>query len=286
MVGFFKNPIKAQEEADGSFKPSPFALMMATEKKTKYAKQEYETTYTGSKPILVVCTDEALMEMENKVKFSTGNHPVEMLVPMLHFRDAGFTFDYATQTGGACLLEMWAFPKKDKNVTDLHNEQKERMDKPKKLEDISNLDEYAAIFIPGGHGCMINLPKSKDLGRLLHDAHSKSIPTVTLCHGPGTFLSASVEGAGDGFPYEGYEMNCFTDKTDEFTPSIGYLPGPMPWRAQESLQKLGVTIKNKKETGAVHVDREVISGDSPYAAHNLGVKAAPIVVEWANKNRA
>ena len=52
-------------------------------------KQAYANKYTGSKPILVVCTDEGDMRMKNGKTFHTGNHPVEMLVPMLHFRDAG-----------------------------------------------------------------------------------------------------------------------------------------------------------------------------------------------------
>jgi len=32
--------------------------------------------------------------MKNGKKFSTGNHPVEMLVPMLHFKKAGFERTY------------------------------------------------------------------------------------------------------------------------------------------------------------------------------------------------
>ena len=279
----FYRPFTAQKEADGGEKPSSFALMMATEKKTKYVKQEYEATYTGSKPILVVMTDESLMEMGNKKKFSTGNHPIEALVPMLHFKDAGFTFDFATLTGGDCKFEMWAFPGKDKNVKAIYDELKEQMDDPKKLADIPNLDEYSAIFVPGGHGCMINLPKSKDLGRLLHYAHDNQIPTVTLCHGPGTLLSTEEHAE---FAYDGYEMCCFTDATDKMTPSIGYLPGAMPWKPQAELEKRGVKIMNKKETGQVHVFKELITGDSPVASHNLGVKAAPIVVKWANEHRA
>lgn len=283
---FFKNPIKAVLEDDGGYRPSPLAIMIATQSKTNYKKQNYEATYTGDKPILVVCTDEYLMEMKNETKFSTGNHPIEMLLPMLHFKDSGFTFDFATNVGDECKLEMWAFPTKDDNVKAIYDEYKDKMKNPKKLADIPNLDEYSAIFIPGGHGCLINLPKSVDLGRLLHDAHSKGVPTVSLCHGPGAFLSTAVEGAGEGgFAYKGYKMMCFTDKTDKKSPSIGYLSGPMPWMCQEALEKEGVTILNTKETGAVTVDREVITGDSPYAANDLGITAAPVVVKWAKENR-
>ena len=34
----------------------------------------------------------------------------------------------------------------------------------------------------------------------------------------------------------------YTDKTDKFSPTVGYLPGPMPWFLQEKLEKLGVEV--------------------------------------------
>lgn len=282
MKKYFKSPFRAVEDAErGASKPSPFTIYMATEKKTKYVKEEYETKYEGTKPILVACTDEALMEMANKTKFDTGNHPIEMYGPLLYFRDAGFTFEFATISGGPVELEMWAFPENDENVKQIHKELEEKREHPKKLSDIANLDDYAALFIPGGHGCMINLPKSKDLGRLLHVAHERGLPTVTLCHGPATLLSTALE---KDFAYDGYEIMCFTDKTDAMTPSIGYLPGKMPWKCQEELEKKGIKVLNKTEKGEVHQDRELITGDSPKAAINLGKFAAPILVKYAIDN--
>ena len=91
---------------------------------------------------------------------------------------------------------MWAYPSKDKNVLDLHEQVKHMMEKPKKLDDIATLDAYSAIFIPGGHGCMVNLPQSVALGKLLNIAHARALPTVTLCHGPSAFLSTCLEGTG------------------------------------------------------------------------------------------
>jgi len=285
MFGWLKYPINAKKSEDGGHTPSPLTLLLGTSKKTDYKPQKYEEKYTGNKPILVICTDESLMEMENKKKFSTGNHPVETFVPMLHFRDAGFAFDIATTSGNAVKLEMWAFPTKDKNVQNLHEQVKSSFDKPKKISDISSMEDYSALFIPGGHGSMINLPYNPALGKLLRMAHEKGLPTVTLCHGPSALLSTSVEGSENDFLYKDYKIMCFTDKTDAMTPSIGYLPGNMPWKVQETLEKKGMTILNKSETGAVHQDRELITGDSPTAANNLGTVAAPILVKYANENK-
>lgn len=180
---------------------------------------------------------------------------------------------------------MWAYPHKDENVRRLHDEVRSMMEKPKRIEDIANLDDYAAIFVPGGHGCMLNLPQSVALGKLLNIAHERALPTVTLCHGPSVYLSTVLEGTGQtDCPYDGYKTMCFTDKTDAFTPTVGYLPGPMPWKVQESIEALGLTVLNKSESGAVTSDRELITGDSPDAGHNLGVLAAPMLVAYAVEN--
>ena len=72
-----------------------------------------------------------------------------------------------------------------------------------------------------------------------------------------------------------------THATDTKTPGFGYLPGHMPWKCQEALEKEGMTIMNTTETGDVTVDRELITGDSPYAAKKLGEVAAPILVKHA-----
>ena len=275
--GYFQS----QMTEDGTYDPSPFTLALGTSTKTSYVAQTYEAKYTGTKPILVICTDDGKLKMKNDKVFNSGNHPVEMFVPMLHFRDAGFTFDIATVSGGPVVLEKWAYPTKDEHVKSLHDSVRSRMRNPKKLSDIENLDGYAAIFIPGGHGAMVNLPGSKDLGRLLREAHEKSLPTVTLCHGPAALLAAAKkDGDVEEFAYGGYKAVCFTDKTDGMTPSFGYLPGHMPWKCQEALETQGIEIVNKSETGATNVDRELITGDSPNAAQNLGVVAAPILVKF------
>lgn len=274
-------PFTAQKRSDDdSYDPSPFTLKMGTSSTTSYVAQKYDDKSIGDKTILVVCTDDGKLEMKNGKVFNTGNHPVEMLVPMLHFRDAGFSFDIVTASGGSVVLEMWAYPENDDNVKEFHESIKPMMEKPKKISDIEGIDDYSAIFIPGGHGVMKNLPTNVELGKLLHLAHEKGLPTVTLCHGPAALLSTGVKETEKSFAYKGYKAMCFTDKTDKMTPSIGYLPGHMPWKCQEALEKEGITVVNKKETGAVTQDQELITGDSPAAAHNLGVFAAPILRKY------
>ena len=74
-----------KKEADGRYSPSPLALKLATVTKTDYSHDQYANAYTGDRfKVLMICTEEKNMTMKNGKKFSTGNHPVEMIVPILH----------------------------------------------------------------------------------------------------------------------------------------------------------------------------------------------------------
>lgn len=273
------------QNEDGSYNPSCLSLQFATVSVSDYVKQNYKEKYTGTKPILVVGSDEGLIKMTNGKLFNSGNHPIETYVPMLHMEDAGFTFDFATVHGNPIVLEMWAFPHKDENVGRFHKKYQPMMNKPKKLEDITNLDAYAGLYIPGGHGAMINLPSSVALGKLLNIAHERALPTVVICHGPAAYLASNIEGTGRTENcYKGYKTMCFTEASDNSSPSVGYLPGQLPWSCQGSIEAQGLIVVNTSETGATMVDRELITGDSPKACNNVGVLAAPLLVKYAKEH--
>lgn len=260
-----------------AYNPSWLTQTLFTSPTSDYDHTVFPEPYKGNLKVLVIGTEKSDLTMANGKAFHTGNHPVETLVPMLHLAAAGFgNFDIATPTGKPLVFEMWAMPEKDEAVTGLYEKIKPQLDSPMKIEDVPvSFDGYAAIFIPGGHGAMLDLPESAHLGKLLRSAHSKSLPTLTLCHGPGTLLAAAV-GAEEGekFAYDGYKLNVFPDGFDKFTPYLGYLPGPMPWFVGDMLTAKGVEVLNTGVNGDTYVDRELVTGDSPQAANAFGKLAA------------
>jgi D-lactate dehydratase / protein deglycase len=264
-------------EEDGSYSPSSLALSLGTVSKTDFEDIKY-TKYEGDKSkVLVIFTEEKNLEMKNGKLFSTGNHPIEALVPMLHLKNAGFDFEIATPSGKPVVFEMWAFPEEDANVTAIYNEYKSRFEKPKKLTEFiansfANDSSYAAVFIPGGHGAMIGLPADKNVGKVLNWAYQSDLFTITLCHGPGVLLSTALD--NQKFLYDGYKMAVFPDAVDEMTPVIGYLPGHMKKGVSERLKNLGATIVNTESDKTVCVDRKLITGASPLASNELGKLAA------------
>jgi D-lactate dehydratase / protein deglycase len=262
---------------DGAFSPSPLAIKLGTSPTTDYDGGSYTTPYTGSKNrVLMICTEERNMTMANGKKFSTGNHPVEMGLPMLHLMNAGFEIDVVTPTGAPVAIEKWAMPEDDADVKRLYRDYADAFANPGSLADFvaRKMDDavsYAAVYIPGGHGAMLGLPENADVGKVLHWAHEQDLFTLALCHGPAALLAAKTE---KGFLYEGYKMTVFPDSIDKQTPMIGYLPGPMPWWVCEKLTALGAQITNTKADASSHVDRRLITGASPKAANAFGRLAA------------
>lgn len=279
-------PVADKAEADAWF-PSPFSLTQYVPPKTDFDGADYPNAYNGEKwKILVIATQERYLRMAGGEFFSTGNHPVEMLLPMLHLDAAGFKIDVATISGDPVKFEMWAFPEEDAAVKGVFEKYKEKLRQPLNLQDVwgngFNKDTpYIGVFIPGGHGALNDVPFSATVGNILRWADANQRYYISLCHGPASMLAANVgKPEGSKFIYEGYKVNVFPDSLDTGANiDIGYIPGKMPWLVGEELRKLGVIPINSEITGQTHQDRYVLTGDSPLASNNLGKLAADTLLK-------
>lgn len=272
-------------ESDGSYSPSKLALKLATQKVSDYENVTYKKYQGNKSKILVIFTEQKNMKMQNGKLFSTGNHPIEALVPMMHLKNAGFSFEITTPTGKPVVFEMWAFPEKDENVKNFYNEHKSEFENPKNLQEFVNktsseAESFAAVFIPGGHGAMLGIPEDRNVGEILLWAHHNNLFTITICHGPGSLLSTTLN--NQPFLYENYKMAVFPDSVDKMTPKIGYLPGQMPSGLSEKLKSLGANIINSKADKTVCLDRRLITGASPLASNELGKLAANTLLKELN----
>ena len=271
-------PVKDRAEHNAYF-PSDYSLSIYTSPVTNFDGFKFDKSYSGGKyKVLMIATDERYLQMANNKYFSTGNHPVETLLPMLHIDGAGFEIDIATLSGNSVKLEMWAMPEKDDSIMDFYNKYLNKFENPLKLDTI--LDQvtaedspYLGVFIPGGHGALINLPESKEVKDVLKWALNNDKRIITLCHGPAALLAGAID--EKEFLFKGYEMTVFPDSIDEgANQEIGYMPGKLKWLLAEKLESLGVKILNEAISGQVHIDRNLITGDSPLAANNLGIVIA------------
>ena len=109
-------PDPAEENA---FFPSPYSLSQFTAPKSDLSGADYPQPYTGNRKILMIGADERYLLTDNGSFFSTGNHPVETLLPMYHLDKAGFAFDVATVSGNPVKFEFWAMPSEDEEIKGL-----------------------------------------------------------------------------------------------------------------------------------------------------------------------
>lgn len=270
---------------DNAFFPSPYSLSQFTSPKSDLSAADYPNPYTGGRwKFLMIGADERYLPTDNGTLFSTGNHPVETLLPMYHLDKAGFAFDVATLSGNPVKFEFWAMPSEDAEVKGFYRKYRDQFRSPLKLADVIEQalgedSDYIGVFIPGGHGALIGLPHSADMKMLLQWAIAQDKFVVSLCHGPAALLAAGVGESKDSYIFNGYRICAFPDALDATTPDIGYMPGHLTWKFGEQLQALGVEIVNQGIDGATLQDRKLLTGDSPLAGNNLGKLAASVLLK-------
>lgn len=279
------NPTPDAAERDAWF-PSPYSLGQYVPPRTDFDGVEHEGAYTGGRwKVLVIGTDERYLPMADGRLFSTGNHPVETLLPMMHLDRTGFEIEVATVSGNPVKFEHWAMPAEDEAVHRAYERFEPQFRRPRRLADVLGAErgpdsDHLAVFVPGGHGAMINLAESDDVGAALRGALDDDRFVITLCHGPAALVAAARGRATS--PFAGYRACVFPDALDTGANiDIGYIPGPMPWLAAARLREQGVDVANDDMAGHVLRDRQLLTGDSPLAANELGKLAATTLLEAA-----
>ena len=134
---------------------------------------------------------------------------------------------------------------------------------PVALSDLSDeqIAEFDAVFAPGGHGPMVDLPGNPDAGRLLGILHAKNAVIASLCHGPALLLAAPERFDGQWL-FEGYRLTSYTDEEEDQN-RIGKLG--MPWYLDAALKNAGAVFDDAPFAWASHVvvDRNLITGQNP-----------------------
>ncbi|GAA4870359.1 type 1 glutamine amidotransferase domain-containing protein [Kitasatospora terrestris] len=133
------------------------------------------------------------------------------------------------------------------------------------------LDEYAAVFYPGGHGPMEDLSADPDSGRLLVDALASGRPLGVVCHGSAALLAAVTADGTNAFA--GYRATSFSN-TEE---TLAGLAERAAWLLETRLVEAGVDVRNG-EPWAPHVvvDRNLVTGQNP-------ASSAPVAAELLGK---
>jgi putative intracellular protease/amidase len=241
--------------------------------------------------ILVLLSSENTLALKDGKTYSTGYYLNEFGVPADRFLKAGYEIVLVTPKGNAPAADQSSI---DPSYFGGSADEMKRIQSvvaglagiqhPLALDKVlaSDLGQYAAIFIPGGHAPLIDLANNPKVGKLLAYFHAEKKPTAAICHGPITLLSAQDDpqafeaGMVAGKPvaashwiYQGYRMTIFSTPEEAFFEStlkgakVRYYPAAA-LKAAGGNTEFAAMWKSH-----VVVDRELITGQNPFSDQAL-----------------
>ncbi len=208
--------------------------------------------------ILIVLTSHDQLGNTGK---KTGFWLEEFAAPYYVLKDAGAAITLASPKGGQPPLD----PKSDlpESLTELTK--RFRKDKAaqaelantKKLSDVS-ADDFDAVFYPGGHGPMWDMPDNKISIALIEAFVKADKPIGAVCHAPAALVN--VRGIDGEYLIKSKRVTGFTNAEEEV---VG-LSNVVPFLLEDRLKERGgLYSKGTDWAPYVQVDGNLVTGQNP-----------------------
>ena len=222
--------------------------------------------------ILIALTGATIWNLKGGEKHPTGFWAEEAVAPYEAFKAAGHEIVVATPGGvvptvdkGSLAAEVNGGQENADRIAGVLDAADE-LRHPIRLEDV-DLDDYAAVFYPGGHGPMEDLAVNADSGRLLTSALESGKPLGVVCHAPAALLAAT--GADGANTFAGYRVAAFTNAEET---QAGFADRAK-WLLQDRLTEAGVQVQvGEPWAPNVVVDRNLVTGQNPASSAPLAVE--------------
>lgn len=212
--------------------------------------------------IIIITTSHLTMGTPDLTSEPTGVWFEELATPYYHFIDAGFEVDVASIKGGAIPIDPRSQKTAGKNKYSVEQFMKDAHSMTKITNSLSiegiNLDEYDAIFFPGGHGTMWDFPNNKKLSQVIANALENQRVVAAVCHGPAVFVGATYS---DGnYIVKNKQVTGFTN-TEENTAGLSDV---VPFLLEDELIKAGANyLKGPNFEPFAVQDGNLITGQNP-----------------------
>ena len=154
---------------------------------------------TKGKILVLVSSGHGLPLKDGKVYTGAGYYLNELTVPVRALMKEGYEITFANPKGNTPQLDANSataqfFGGDEAKLQDYlsFRDSLTGLNIPVRISDViaSGLDQYDAVFVPGGHGPMIDLLDDPDAGTVLRHFHKTAKTTAVLCHGPISLLAA------------------------------------------------------------------------------------------------
>ncbi|MFF2363862.1 type 1 glutamine amidotransferase domain-containing protein [Streptomyces sp. NPDC058122] len=227
--------------------------------------------------VLFIVSGATYWVLKDGTRYATGYWAEEFANPYKILTDAGHSVVVATPGGATPNVDMMSLRPSmaggEQGALDLEAiiRDAEVMRRPLQLSDV-RLEDYDAVYLPGGHGPMSDLAFDADAGRLLTAQLQSGNPLFIVCHAPAAMLSTRIHGIS---PFEGYNATGFTNDEEE---AVG-LASRATWLLETDLkEKVGVNYSRGPMWEPYMVeDRNLVTGQNPHSAAVLGNRMLEII---------
>lgn len=212
--------------------------------------------------ILMIITSNAAMGNTDK---QTGFWAEEVAVPYYELVDAGAEVVLASPKGGAVPVDPSSVKPAGENDSIVERfladkQLQTQLGATKKTIDVVDMP-FDAIFFPGGHGTMWDLPTDAGVTTLVQTAFAKDKFVASVCHGAAGLVTAK---RADGESVvKGLRVSAFTDEEEK---AVG-LEAVVPFMLETRLRELGCQFEGAPNWVPFAVrDGNLITGQNPQSS--------------------
>lgn len=212
-----------------------------------------------SKNILMLVTSNGSMGEGGR---ATGIWAEELAAPYYALVDAGHTVDIASPKGGPVPLDPGSLKPAGQNspIVERLLSDKTAMQAiaATHLSSSVSAHDYDAVFLPGGHGTMWDMPNDVGVKAAVEAAFQAGKPVAAVCHGVSGLVSA-MDAKGKPIT-AGRSVNSFTDAEED----AAGLTSAMPFLLETRLRELGANFESAPNWQPFAVrDGNLITGQNP-----------------------
>lgn len=207
-----------------------------------------------TKRILMIVTSHSCIDDEH----ATGIWFEEFAVPYTKFIQRGYVVNVASPAGGDAPLDANSL--QDYQATAENEAAKAALRGLPALDESYKAADYDAVFFPGGHGTMYDLPDNPHVQRLIADSLQAGKPVAAVCHGPACLVNVII----DGEPLvKGKKLTAFTNSEEQAV----QLDSLMPFLLETRLHELGADFVPADDWADNTVkDGMLITGQNPQSS--------------------
>lgn len=225
-----------------------------------------ERIMNRNQKILIVVTNGHTMENGELA----GIWLTEFSEAYLEFKNKGYEVVVASPKGGKSPVDPNSLTD---DVTEEDKEAGNLLENTKSLAEVRS-EDFAGIFVPGGHGTMFDFPEDTNLQRLLTEFSEADKLIAAVCHGPAALVGGK---RANGEPIvKGKRITAFTDAEERDTKLDPY----MPFLLESKLRELGAEFVAKDNwADHIEVDGKLLTGQNPQSTISLAKKFVQVLNE-------